>query len=502
VAEAAALGRFLDDVRSRIAGIEILTGDASAELYRDPFALFPAPGAGPAGIRPRSAAEVQEIVRSANSFAVSLWPISRGQNLGYGGASAFDDRSVILDLSRMQRILEVNAQDSFCLVEPGVSFTDLFEHIERNDLPLWLSVPGYGLGSVVGNALERGIGNSPYGDHSAQICGLEVVLGDGALIRTGMGALPGSGMWQRQRAALGPRFDELFVQSGFGVVTKMGLWLMPAPQTSAAIEIEVEDRDSLGALIEALAELKRIGAIQDSPVIASYLTVAALRSVRSDWVPSDAPLDSTAVTRLRRALGLGWWNAKVRLYGLPELVAPALERVEKDLRPLPGCTLRISRWSRGEPLSGAHRGVPSAEGLANVGWRGESGAHIDFSVTLPLSGSEAFRHSIAVHDRLAEECLDYHSAFYLRDRHIVNVVQILFDRGDIAMCEAVDRSYRRLAAEAASRGFGVYRSPLRYRADAMARLSFGDNALLGLTRRLKTALDPNAVLSPGKDGLS
>ena len=50
-------------------------------------------------------------------------------------------------------------------------------------------------------------------------------------MRTGMGALPGSKTWQQYKAGFGPWIDGMFSQSNFGVVTKMGFWLMPQPET-------------------------------------------------------------------------------------------------------------------------------------------------------------------------------------------------------------------------------------------------------------------------------
>ena len=48
----------------------------------------------------------------------------------------------------------------------------------------------------MGNALERGAGYTPYGEHFSMHCGMEVVLPSGEVIRTGMGALPGNNTWQ------------------------------------------------------------------------------------------------------------------------------------------------------------------------------------------------------------------------------------------------------------------------------------------------------------------
>lgn len=69
----------------------------------------------------------------------------------------------------------------------------------------------------------------PYGDHWGMHSGLEVVLPTGEVIRTGMGALPGNNSWQIFPYGFGPYSDGLFSQSNFGIVTKMGLALMPNP---------------------------------------------------------------------------------------------------------------------------------------------------------------------------------------------------------------------------------------------------------------------------------
>ena len=58
-------------------------------------------------------------------------------------------------------------------------------------------------------------------------CGMEVVLPNGDLMRTGMGAMPGNRAWHVYKRSLGPTLDQLFMQSNYGIVTKMGVWLMP-----------------------------------------------------------------------------------------------------------------------------------------------------------------------------------------------------------------------------------------------------------------------------------
>ena len=167
--------------------------------------------------------------------------------------------SVALDLGRnMNKILEVNVEGAFALVEPGVTFFDLHEYLVKNNLrdQLWVDVPDVGGGSIIGNAVERGVGYTPYGgkfahsceaikltaiDHWMMHCGMEVVLPSGELIRTGMGALPdpsrphedglrpdqvpGNRAWQLFNYGFGPYNDGIFSQSNLGIVTKMGIWV-------------------------------------------------------------------------------------------------------------------------------------------------------------------------------------------------------------------------------------------------------------------------------------
>ena len=98
----------------------------------------------------------------------------------------------MLDLHRMNRILDINEEYGYAVVEPGVSFFDLYEEIQRRGLSLWPSVPAIGWGSVLGNTLDRGFGYTPNGEHSQSQCGMEVVLPNGDLLRTGMGAMGGN----------------------------------------------------------------------------------------------------------------------------------------------------------------------------------------------------------------------------------------------------------------------------------------------------------------------
>ena len=139
-----------------------------------------------------------------------------------------------MNLRRMNRVLEIDPELGYAVVEPGVRWTDLYEAITEKGYPLMLSIPDLGWGSVIGNALDHGITYMPYGADFQTLCGLEVVTADGELLRTGMGAMPDNSSWHLYRRGLGPTLDQLFMQSNFGVVVKAGVWLMPWPETLRA----------------------------------------------------------------------------------------------------------------------------------------------------------------------------------------------------------------------------------------------------------------------------
>ncbi len=143
----------------------------------------------------------------------------------------------------MNRVLEVSEQNAFALVEPGVSYFDLYRHIREKRLKLWIDCPEPGWGSPVGNALDRGAGSTPlpYRDHFSAHRGMEVVLANGEVVRTGMGAFPTAQTWQQFKYGVGPFMDGIFSQSNFGVVAKMGFCLFPEPEAclSAALAFSV-----------------------------------------------------------------------------------------------------------------------------------------------------------------------------------------------------------------------------------------------------------------------
>lgn len=67
-------------------------------------------------------------------------------------------------------------------------------------------------------------------------CGMEVVMANGDVLRTGMGGVKGENSWQVFKWGYGPTLDGMFTQSNYGICTKMGFWLMPKPRSSSLLK--------------------------------------------------------------------------------------------------------------------------------------------------------------------------------------------------------------------------------------------------------------------------
>src|SRR5579862_9777858 len=255
----------------------VFTSDDDVDLYRDSYSPFwheEEERVPSAAVAPDSVEQVQAVVRAANKYKIPLWTISTGKNLAYGGSSPALSGCVMLDLKRMNRVLEVNDQNHYALVEPGVSYFDLYRYIQEHKLKVWIDPPDPGWGSPMGNSLERGGGRTPMRDHFAAECGMEVVLPNGELMRTGMGALPNSKTWQQYKYGFGPYIDGMFSQSNFGVVTKMGFWLLPEPEAFLSGNVVVGKHDDLFALVEIFANLINSGTVQATTTVISPLAYA------------------------------------------------------------------------------------------------------------------------------------------------------------------------------------------------------------------------------------
>jgi len=490
---------------SGVVGAEwVLATDLDRDTYSDIYAPGPIDAFPPAAaVAPANVEEVQAVVRLANEHRTPLWPISRGKNLGYGTAAPRLPGSIVLDLGRMNQILEYDEKLAYCVLEPGVGFFELFEFIEANGGNCWMSVPGNAWGSVVGNALDHGVGYTPYGLHARHICGLEVVLPQGDLLRTGLGAMNGNHAWNLFPFGYGPGWDLAFTQSNLGVVSKMGLWLQPAPATSLALTMDIPQEDDIAWVIDTLAPLKISGLIEQSLFIPSWLGKLVLMGRRADFWDQPSAMPEWRVQELLQQYGLGYWTVEVRLYGEESVNQAKSEIIRKAFAAHTDTEFTETWWRRGEPRGAFDipMGVPSTAPLQMADWVGGRGAHLGFSPVVPAEGKHVMDQLKRSRAIIAKHDFDFYASFTIGGRFANNINMLLYDRDDEAQLQRVQALFAELVKETWKAGYGEYRTHLEWMDPVAATFDFNQGALNRFNQSIKDALDPNGVIAPGKQGV-
>jgi len=486
----------------------------------------------PAIIRPGSRQEVQECLRIANRFRTPLYPISSGRNWGYGSRIPPADGCVLLDLGRMNRIVDFSERLAYVTVEPGVTQAQLYAFLAGSGSKLWMDATGASPQcSLIGNAVERGFGHTPYGDHFEHACGLEVVLPTGEVVETGFARYPLAPAAPLYRWGVGPALDGLFSQSNYGIVTRMTLWLMPRPEYFQAYYFRCEEAKHLNGAIDALRPLRLDGTIRSASHIANdYKVLCALRQYPWRETGGRTPLDGTMMAQFRRELKIGVWNGSGALYGTRRQVKEARRLLRKALRGsaqrlqfLDDGALRlaslfakpyqlISGWNLErtlavlKPVYGLMKGVPTDHPLASTYWRKSSAppAAMDpdrdgcgllwCSPVAPNDGAAAGHLTALVSELvLAHGYEPAISLTMISGRALACIISLAYDRDIPGEDEKAMACYRQLVRTLAHKGYHSYRLAI----GAMGAMG-ESGPYADLLAGIKHVLDPCGVLAPAR----
>jgi FAD/FMN-containing dehydrogenase len=177
-------------------------------------------------VMPDNVEEVQEVLRLANREKIAVTPYTAGTSVG--GLAIPLKGGIILDLKRMNRLIELNEEDRYIIVEPGFTFGDLRRLFDKQYPHLWYSFPLCPpASSIMSNALLIGFGYemNSQGTNYDNTNGMEVVLPTGEVVK--IGACSVSPYWSNLSPL--PDLAGLFAgwQGTTGVVTKIALQLWP-----------------------------------------------------------------------------------------------------------------------------------------------------------------------------------------------------------------------------------------------------------------------------------
>lgn len=494
---------------------------------------------------PASAAEVSSVLRIASRFGVPLWPCSKGRNWGYGSAAPFVESTVVLHLERMNRIVEVNEELAYAVIEPGVTYRQLREHLSRHHPDLWCDcTDGPPDGSVIGNALERGLGVTPYSDHFATLCGLEVLLPDGSCIQTGGGAPGHCPTWNTHKWGVGPYLEGLFSQSSLGVVVKAGVWLLRRPQAFASFTFDLARESDLPQLIDIVRELSLRGVLPPGcHLVNEVVGLAVLAQYPPELVGLHSRLPAEVVRSLCDRLTIPKWMLGGGIHGTRRHVNAVQAELRDALRGLGRLNFFSNRAV--QALQALHRlraKVPSVQRALDALFRGLTGKSLEAAAVIPhvhsvLQGSPSdyfVRHAYlksrldkpadAHPDRddcgliwfapiapctgkhvveLLDLCrrlfelydFDFYAALLPHNvRSIIVLTSIFYDKASRDETGRAQALYDALSKSTRQAGYEPYRTGTQGLADLFSSAP----EYAAVLKRIKSALDPLGILAPGK----
>jgi glycolate oxidase len=206
-------------------------------------------------IRPGTVEELSEAVRLCTAAGLAV--VARGGGLSYtGGFLPTRAGTVIVDMQRLDKIVEVNPVDMYVTVECGVSWRQLYEKLK----PLGLRTPYFGpmsgYASTVGGALSQGsifLGSTQYGTTAESVLGLDVISADGSMVTTGSAG--GTELPSPFFRHYGPDLTGVFLHDAgaLGIKARATLKLIFAPEKSGAVSF------TFGQQADLLAAMSEVG---------------------------------------------------------------------------------------------------------------------------------------------------------------------------------------------------------------------------------------------------
>ncbi|CCH35530.1 Glycolate oxidase [Saccharothrix espanaensis DSM 44229] len=271
---------LLTELRAALGTGGVLTdADVTASYQRDMMPLAPY-GQPLAVVLPTSTEQVQAVVRACASAGVPIVP--RGAGSGLSGAANAIDGCVVLVTTKMNSIVEIDADNRLAVVEPGVVNLDLRGAVEKHGLFYPPDPSSYDWCTIGGNLATNagGLCCVKYGVTTDSVLGLEVVLASGELLRTGRRTVKGVAGYDLARLFVGS-------EGTLGVITKATLALRPLPQAPWTLVATFDRTADAGA---AVARVVREGVVPSLMEIMDRTSIKAVEQYLKTDLNADEAL--------------------------------------------------------------------------------------------------------------------------------------------------------------------------------------------------------------------
>lgn len=480
-------------------------------------------------------ASLQQVMRIASACQVPVYPFSTGLNWGYGTTLPARDDCVLIDLSRLQKILHFDAELGVVTLEPGVTQAMLSDFLMAGKHPFLVPVTGAGpTCSLLGNALERGYGVTPQVDHFSAVTDIEAVLPDGSLYRTALREAGGEELARLFKWGIGPYMTGLFTQSGFGIVTRMSIILARRPECVKVCLFSLKD-DSLlePATLRIRSVMSRLSGTVGAINLMNQLRMLSMAApFPSDRVDAKGMIPDTVVAALGKQYQIYPWTGFATLYGTRRMVAAAQNEMKTTLGDVatrmmfltPERAAQLAQLAHlipgrfGKGLQGLTAtlakslqlvaGVPNETAMPLAYWRNPApqrgpiknpaldGCGLSWYAPLvPMRPADVRAYVNMVKEITPRHGLEPLITFTtLSDKLFDSTVPLVFDRSKPGAAAATAACYMELFETGHAKGWFPYRVGI----NTMEKLVGLQTDSKAFQARLRKDLDPNDILSPGR----
>ncbi|MDD4863049.1 MAG: FAD-binding protein [Alishewanella agri] len=473
----------------------------------------------------------------ASSQAFSVFAISTGKNWGYNSATP-NTPAVLLDLSPLQQIRVIDATLGLFAVQPGVTQQLLRDFLVQQQLGFMVPVTGAGPDcSILGNALERGYGITPYTDHFGAVTAMRAMLADGSIVESAVKELDQS---QEQlidytyKYGIGPYLDGLWTQSNLAIVTEITIRLKADPAAFDAFYIQFKQDQQFELVQQIVFQILRdLEGVVGSVNIMDRRRVAAMMAPNPNGAAAHQVMTEQQVAAIAKAYDIPAWTIAGTLYGRQRVVAAARAEVKaiiagradkvifsgSALIKLGRLAVKIFPNLLAKPAkmlgsldAGIQimRGIPNQVALPLAYWRNprvepasktrlnpatDQCGLLWYAPLVPMR-AEAMRAFI---NHIRTVCPKYGiepmiTFTSLRHDTVDSTIPIVFDRLDPDSVAQAKACLAELVSVGLQHGWVPYRLNLQQQAELLK----ADTPFWQVVGRLKQALDPDALLSPGR----
>lgn len=502
-------------------------------------------------VKPASINDVASLVTLANDcsgqtdFDFCIYPISTGLNWGYGtGQPPISGRRVvILNLSSLTAI-SFEQELGLVTIEPGVTQKILSDYLIKLGDEFMVPVTGAGPDcSLLGNALERGYGITPFTDHFGAVTAVEGIWGNGERYLSAVKELDNSDekfVDKTFKWGVGPYLEGLFSQSNLGIVTQMTIRLARKPAQFTSFIIQIPNDDDFEPVVPLIRQVLR-----EYEGIVGSINLMDRRRVLSMFADNPNPgqhkvMSAQDIDRLSKAHQVPSWTIMGSIYGSQGVARAARKEIEAIFSQVPckqvfsdslaikvakgvlsNCPqILINYFTSLERVQGQITsfelgkqimlGKPNKMALRLAYWRHKEASSFDplalspgkdgcgllwYAPLIPMK-PEKMRDYV---NFIRETCPQFNiepliTFTNLKHDCVDSTVPIVFDLSSLAAVEDGHNCLQQLVSEGLKMGFVPYRLNI----EQQRQLLKVESSFWNITNKIKSVLDPNQVISPGR----